>query len=364
MKVGFPARSSDAHLPRSGQAYSSLLRAGDRISLYVERRVGQVLVIRVGSQLIRARLNGDVHPGNWYRATVVRPGPTLILRTTDSHPVPLDSAALARSHGLPAGAEAVIRAFVRSGLPLHGERLALAWRRVRTSSHLTTAERARIAAVLEEKGLLDSPPAFDRAIEAAGGAHEERQRHRPSDRNVSAQESEREPAETAETVEDAPLADSVRLAFEHANENTDLLQLINHRAGREANWIIVPLEFADEPHFSASVKLRMPLATRDLPNTDRGFVEAILDIRDEDRRWTFGIRPVEAAGGSIRVTLLAAPSQVGGNEDELRALFSPLRERLKALETLFDLRPMSKDSNDGFSHDEGESIIRRVESSA
>ncbi len=359
MKVGPPAGPSDAHLPRPGQAYPPLLRTGDRLSLYVERRVGQDLLVRIGSHLIRARLNGDVQPGNWYRATVSRPGPTVVLRTGDN-PVPLNPAALARSHGLPEGAEPVIRAFVRSGLPLQSERLALAWRRVRSSSHLTTTERSRIAAVLEDKGLLDSPTAFDRAIDAAGGGHEQRHSHRRSGRDDGTTESDDEPSDPEEAV---PLAESLRLAVERGNEKSDLLQLINHQAGRQENWIIVPLEFANAPQLSASLKIRMPLPAQDAPNASRTLTEAIVDVRHDDRRWTFGIRPTGDPEGSMRITLLAAPAEVGGDEDHLHAVLSPLRNRLEALKMLFYLRPMSKDSNDGFSHDERESILRHVDSS-
>ncbi len=325
--------------------------------MYVERRLGSTLLVRVGSQRIHARMNGDVQPGNWYRVMVVRSGPSLVLRTVESRPVPLDSAALARSHGLPAGAEAVVRAFVQSGLPLQNERLALAWRMVRSSSRLSISERARLAAVLEDKGLLGSRAVYDRAVAAAGGDHEQRRDQHARDQDDSAEERRHESASADDVV---ALAEGLRRAFGREDENGDLLQLINHRAGREENWVIVPLEFVDAPQFTASVKMRLPLPAAGSEGGPPGFAEAILDVRDEANRWTFGIRPAER---TLRVTLLAAPAEVSGSESDLRPALAPLERRLDALGLFFDLLPMSKDSNDGFSHDERPAIIRRVDSS-
>ncbi len=252
-------------------------------------------------------------------------------------------------HGLPEGdAEAVVRAFVRSGLPLQSERLALAWLRVRSATRLSIPERARMAAILEDKGLLDSSALWQRAMAALSGDGGSRDRRKRDDR----------PPERH-------LSDEIRKAFEGRDEADDPLQIVNHSAGRDDHWVVVPLELDGTPGFSAVVKMRFP--RHPIGGGVGGgavcgtFTDALLDIRDGQRRWTFGLVP---SGEELRVVLLGVPSQTAGATEELDAVLAPLRDRLSALGASFSVRLVSQEANDGFSFADAPDIMRAVDSSA
>mgnify|MGYP006290489769 CR=1 FL=1 len=339
--------------------------------------------MRIGTRVLTARVQGDVRPGGVYRAEVVSTGRTLVLRTLERPAERLDAGALARSHGLPSGhdSEAVIRAFVRSGLPLQAERLALALRRVRSSPRLTVAERARLAAVLEDKGLLDANAAWDRAVVGAGGGSSDDERGGADERGRGAGEhndpdrrgsDDRHDSDASDPAQDAPGespqqpaigAAEVEGAFRAGPEADDLLQLVNHRAGRDDTWVLVPIEFGSGVDLSASVRMRLrhPSGSAATGGAASGgqprFLEAVLDVRSAGGRWTFAIHP---AGGSLRVNVLATP---GASELEAPP-WSELAERLGRLGIDFDHSLMSKDSNDGFSTEESAAIIQSIDSRA
>ncbi|MFW5776757.1 MAG: hypothetical protein ACOCZB_05665 [Spirochaetota bacterium] len=389
MKVGpFPNGQFPSHFNRTG---SFSLRAGQTVRLLVEGRRGDALLVRIGTRVLTARVQGDVRPGGVYRAEVVSTGRTLVLRTLERPAERLDAGALARSHGLPSGpeSEAVIRSFVRSGLPLQAERLALALRRVRSSPRLTVAERARLAAVLEDKGLLDANAAWDRAVVGAGGgsSHDERGgtdergrdagEHNEPDRRGS---DDRHDSDSSDPAPDAPGnspqepaigAADVEAAFRAGPEADDLLQLVNHRAGRDDTWVMVPLEFGPGVDLSASVRMRLRHPTGAAATGGSGatgaaasgaqpyFLEAVLDVRSAGGRWTFAIHPT---GGSLRVNVLAEPTAPDGTYDA--PPWSELARRLARLGIDFDHGLMSKDSNDGFSTEESAAIIESIDSRA
>lgn len=378
MKVG-PFSSGHFH-SRSQTEASSSLRAGQIVRLVVEGRRGDALSVRIGTRVVRARVQGDVRPGGAYRAEVVSTGRTLVLRTLERPTEPLDAAALARAHSLPAGtdSEAVVRAFVRSGLPLQAERLALALRRIRSSQRLSVAERARLAAVLEDKGLLDAQEAWDRAVVGAGGgsADEKRDGARGDDAPSGGRDDQQgrdTPAEQADDPSDGSSdaadlvigVDDLREAFRAGGEADDVLQLVNHRRGREDAWILVPIEFRGDVDLHASVRLRLrhPSAVN-APGEPPRFLEAVLDVRSEGRRWTFAIRP---SGDSLRVNALASPEVAADSPSGGTGGGPPwdeLAERLRQIGIDFDHTLMSKDSNDGFSTEESVAIIQSIDSRA
>lgn len=367
---------------------SSSLRAGQTVRLVVEGRRGDALLVRIGTRVLTARVQGDVRPGGVYRAEVVSTGRTLVLRTLERPAERLDAGALARSHGLPSGhdSEAVIRAFVRSGLPLQAERLALALRRVRSSTRLTVAERARLAAVLEDKGLLDANAAWERAVVGAGGGSSDGERGGADERDRGAGEhndpdrrgsDDRHDSDASDPAQDAPGdspqqpaigAAEVEAAFRAGPEADDLLQLVNHRAGRDDTWVLVPIEFGSGVDLSASVRMRLRHPSGGTGGAAAGgqprFLEAVLDVRSAGGRWTFAIHP---AGGSLRVNVLATPgaSELEATDGTVEAPpWSELAERLGRLGIDFDHSLMSKDSNDGFSTEESAAIIQSIDSRA
>ncbi len=368
---------------------SSSLRVGQTVRLVVEGRRGDALLVRIGTRVLTARVQGDVRPGGVYRAEVVSTGRTLVLRTLERPAGPaerLDAGALARSHGLPSGhdSEAVIRAFVRSGLPLQAERLSLALRRVRSSPRLTVAERARLAAVLEDKGLLDANAAWDRAVVGAGGGSSDDGRDGADERGRGAGEhndpdrrgsDDRHDSDASDPAQDAPddspqqpaiAAAEVETAFRAGPEADDLLQLVNHRAGRDDTWVLVPIEFGSGVDLSASVRMRLrhPSGGGAASGAQPRFLEAVLDVRSAGGRWTFAIHP---AGGSLRVNALATPgaSELDASDRTVDAPpWSELAERLGRLGIDFDHSLMSKDSNDGFSTEESAAIIQSIDSRA
>ena len=343
--VPTPPRPVDGRVsPPRSPASSLSLRPGDRLHVYVEGRSGGFYTLRVGSHLLKAGFQTDLRPGTWYYAEVVRSGSTTLFRTLEQRPATMDWAALARMHSLPQGdAESVVRAFVQSGLPLQSERLALAWLRVRSTTRLSLPERARLAAVLEDKGLLDAPTLWERAVAAASGDAGNHDRRdggsRPRERR---------------------LAEEIPKAFEGREEADDPLQLVNHAAGRGEHWIVVPLEFEGASDFSATVKMRFPRHTEG-GGASGSFIDAVLDIRDAERRWTFGLIPL---GDELRVVVLAFPEDTARAKTELARVLAPLQDRLRALGADFSVRLVPSEANDGFSLDDAPDIMRAVDGSA
>lgn len=343
--------------------------------LAVEGRRGDALFVRIGTRLLQARVQGDVRPGGVYRAEVLSTGRTLVLRTLERPAERLDLPALVRAHSLPPGAdsEAVVRAFIRSGLPLQAERLALALRRVRSSQRLSVAERARLAAVLEDKGLLDAQEAWSRAIVGSGGGMADEERGGPGRHDTPGGKRDGDGGEQdggdaaagesdeASAPEEQVGSGEVREAFRAGSEAGDVLQLVNHRSGRDGAWILVPIEFSGDVDLSASVRMRLrhPSAAHASGEQPR-FLEAVLDVRSEGRRWTFAIHP---AGESLRVNLLAAPENASGGSDG-EPPWNELSDRLQRIGIDFDTALMSKDSNDGFSTEESPDIIQSIDSRA
>jgi len=349
------------------------MKSGDTLRVFVEGRRGSELSVRAGGLRFRARIAGDVAPGRWYRVEVVSTGRTTVLRTLERPPAPVDFGSLTRAHGLPRGdAEAVVRAFVHSGLPLQSDRLALAWRRVSASERLSLAERARLAAVLEDKGLLDSVTVWERAVQSVSGgtqgSHGETRGDVPDeergdegrddqDDRDGAGDDETDPVSTSS--DDVGIAASdIRAAFSATHDPSDALQLLNHSRGRLGNWVVIPLEFGGAKDFSAALKMRLPPGEA---TGRRSFVEAVLDIRAGADRWTFGLIPGEVG---VRVVGLAVPESRRNDSSGAQTLLEPLRERLSGLGIDFHTRIMSNASNDGFSTDDETAILRTVDSRA
>ncbi len=341
------------------------------------------MLVRIGTRVLHARVQGDVRPGGTYRAEVVSTGRTLVLRTLERPAERLDATALARAHSLPPGSdsEAVVRAFVRSGLPLQAERLALALRRVRSTLRLSVAERARLAAVLEDKGLLDAREAWDRSIVGAGGGTDDGRREEESGGRDRRSSGDRRRGTSDDEVDRGKPIDQAGLpteanehpeggvevseAFRPGDHADDVLQLVNHRSGREDAWILVPIEFAEGADLHASVRMRLRHPSEPgAADEPARFLEAVLDVRSGGQRWTFGIRPI---GESLRVNALAAPQRAGESSPSGGGGGPPwdeLAERLQRIGIDFDLTLMSKDSNDGFSTEESADIIQSIDSRA
>jgi hypothetical protein len=320
--------------------------------------------------------------------------------------------ALARSHGLNSvEGEAVLAGFIRTGLPLAPDRLQLAMRRLRSAERLTVAERARLAAILEDKGLLDSDVLWERAVEAAGG---EMRRDDPGSRGGDRDEGERfqshdddpegsgderedqgdEAQDRRDEVQDArdagqdrsgqesggeegrdpgsdrgeglaravpSLAEGLRRMLTTESPLWNALQLINHRRGRGDQWVVVPLRFRGADDFRASLRIRGGLDQRADTPDQVTFREAILDVHDGDERWTFSLTNVD---DRMAVTVLEVPEAVIAGDDVPAELFQPLEAALGEHGVAFHHRLMSKDSNDGFSSQDVPAIIRSVDSRA
>lgn len=365
------------------------------MDLFVEGREGRSLRVRVGSLRFTARLQGDVRPGAWYRAVVTRSGSATVFKTVERAPSPVDVSTLARSHGLNSvEGEAVLEGFIRTGLPLASDRLQLAMRRLRSAERLSVSERARLAAILEDKGLLDSDVLWERAVEAAGGEmrrddtgrregdRDGGERTGPHDDDSEGSGDEREDeGDASQDPRDEPqgreapagdrggglvraapaLAEGLRRIFTTESPLRHALQLINHRRGRGDQWVVVPLRFHGTDEFRASLRIRGGLEQRAGAPEQVTFREAILDVHDGDERWTFSLTNGE---GRMTVTVLEVPEAVVAGDDVPSDLFLPLEEALDEHGIAFHHRLMSKDSNDGFSSQDVPAIIRSVDSRA
>ncbi len=348
----FTGQSAQIH-PQSQNSLNSLAR-GVPLRVFVEEvGAGGSVVLRLGGRRVLATTQFPLRKGEWY---IVRPqkiAGRLSLRLESQVSRAVMSPEIARSAGMPDNAisEAIVRAFLRTGLPLLPDHLQRVYRRVLSASkgqRRDAKELARLEALAERKGLFFDDDLWE-LIGSLGGRG---QSDGGGDTGADARSREKgdgfgrsgEPNES-----------DVRAAFRLSAEADHPIQLFNHVVGEGDHWVIIPIEVPGTD-LQASLRIRIPrgyaLGTdRSLPSVR----EAVLVVTNGGSRWLFGLRPT---GTGLRVVHLSQSEAKG----EISGL-GELAARLSDLGIRFDEATLLPWSDDGFSQSDGLDIMTSVDSS-
>ncbi|MBU8914411.1 MAG: hypothetical protein KOO61_10340 [Spirochaetales bacterium] len=347
----FTGQSAQIHL--SSQSNLRSLSPGAAVRVFVEDiGAGGSVVLRLRGRLVPATTPFPLRKGEWY---VVRPQQTagrLSLRLESQVSRAVMSAEIVRSAGMPddAIAEAVVRAFLRTGLPVLPDRLQRAYRRVLSASKGSrhAKELARLEALAERKGLF-----FDDLLVVSGSPGSHSWSYGSGDpgshgrREVEGDEAERS---------SEPNEDDIRASFRLSTDADHPLQLFNHVVGEGDHWVVIPIS-APGSDLQASLRIRIPRgyalgSDRSLPAVR----EAVLVVTRDGSRWLFGLQPT---GSGLRVVLLSQPDGTA----EIAGL-GELAGRLDALGIRFDQDTLTAAADDGFSQTDAADILTSVDSSA
>jgi len=335
------------------QSQTSLrsLAQGASIRVFVEDiGAGGSVVLRIGGQRVLATTPFPLRKGEWY---VVRPQKVagrLSLRLESQVSRVVLSAEIARSAGMPDDAisEAVVRAFLRTGLPLLPGRLQRAYGRVLSASRgrrRDAKEVARLESLAERKGLIFEDDILD-LIGSLGGRGRSHGGDQPGD-HAQPETNGKESGQSRPSN-----ADGVRAAFRLSAEADHPIQLFNHVVGEGDHWVVVPID-APGTDMHASLRIRIPrgyaLGTdRNLPAVR----EAVLVVTTNESRWLFGLQP---SGSGLHVVLLSRPDSSADT--------AHLAARLAEMGIRFDQGTLSARFDDGFSQTDAADIMTSVDSS-
>lgn len=335
----------------TSQSSLRLFPPGGSVRVFVDAIAADGSVtLRVGAHRIAATTAFPLRPGAWYTVHPRSQDGRIELRLDAHLSRARTTAEIVRSSGLPADAvsDAVVRAFLRSGLPLQTSRLRKVYARVRSLSkehRRSVEETARITSLAERKGL-------DLDGEALGGICSVAGRH-PGDYHGGSRGRGQSGGRDRGPMTPGKCEKMVRESFRLSSEAEHPLQLFNHIVGEGDHWVIVPIVTADST-LAATLRIRIPRAYALGTDRSGGSVrEAVLVVTSGVQRLQFGIQP-SGDGWRLSVPQGGFP----GNERE----FDALRGHLAALGVEIG-RPRESDAEDGFSHGAGSDIIMSVDSS-
>ena len=347
----FTGQSTQIH-PRS-QSNLRSLSPGVAVRVFVEDiGAGGSVVLRLGGRRVLATTLFPLRKGEWY---VVRPQQAagrLSLQLESQVSRAVMSAEIARSAGMPNDAisDAVVRAFLRTGLPLFPDRLHRAYRRVFSASkgQRDAKELARLEALAERKGLF-----FDDLWDVTGsfGGHSRSDGSGDPGAHGRPQAGGGEHERSGE-----PDESDVRASFRLSTEADHPIQLFNHVVGEGDHWVVIPIN-APGGDLRASLRIRIPRgyalgSDRSLPAVR----EAVLVVTRDESRWLFGLQPT---GSGLRVVLLSQPE----GTTKIPGL-GELAGRLDDLGISFDQDTLTAVADDGFSQTDAPDILTSVDSSA
>ncbi len=350
--VRFKGQSVQIHL-KSQDTLGSLTE-GVSLRVFVEKvGAGGSVVLRMGGRRILATTPFPLRKGEWY---VVRPQQVagrLSLRLESQVSRGVVPAEIVRSAGMSDDAisEAVVRAFIRSGLPLLPVRLQRVYRKVLSVSrgrHRDVKEIARLEALAERKGLVFGDDLRE-VIGSQGG------RGRWEGGGDSGAQGSREAKGEGAGRSVEPKDSDVRGSFRLSAEADHPIQLFNHVVGEGDHWVVVPID-APGTDLQASLRIRIPRGYA--LGTDRSLPavrEAVLVVTYEGSRWLFGLQPT---GSGLRAVLLSQPrgrANLSGLGD--------LAVRLGNLGIRFGHDELADESDDGFSQIDAPDIMTSVDSS-
>ena len=329
------------------QQSSSAFRIGKLTRVFAEHTAaGGSVVLRVGTVRVQATTLFPMRQGEWY---VVRPEYVrgqMTLRVEQHLPRLMVPSEIARQTGLPQSDAALnlVRAFVRTGLPLESARLQQVYRRVfgsRREDDGDSRERARLAAILERKGI----PADAALIGGIlGDAALTGDREQGRDRK-----------EHRDPPEERDVREAVHNAFRLDDEARSPLQLFNHLVGAGDHWVVIPIGMKGGR--VATLRIRVPrehalgISTKSYP-----YSEALLITEWEGERVVFAIVPSEKG---VNVTLLGEESKAPPS-----GLLAELRESMERIGGTLRTAEIARESHDGFSTADAPGIIASVDSSA
>ncbi len=221
------------------------------------------LVLHDGTRL-RVSLDKRLQTGQIYRArAVVRGNQTTVLQLVERNSG-TPEASRAAFLGLPEteASNATVRAFMAAGLPLEQTRLERVLRRVEKENRRSTlAERARLGAMLEEKGL-SGEQSWLYMLDVLGYAGYD---HHDGRRG------EEQPDEPAIETQ---LLSTIRFS----QDGDHPLQLFNHIIGPSSHWIVLPFAVRGTEYLSGTIRLQVEATTTDSFTRRLEFRQAIVDV--------------------------------------------------------------------------------------
>lgn len=363
----FTGQSTQLHL-RSENHLSSFPR-GVAVRVFVEEiGTGGSVVLRLKGKRVPATTAFPLRKGAWYVVRRQQAADRISLRIESKVSRTVMPAEIARSAGLPSDAisEAVVRAFIRTGLPLLPERLQHACKRVIAAfrgKHQRAGELARFEALSQRKGLFFGDDVAD-VVGWFGG-------HGPSDGGDSRDTRAASKGDGRKSGTPGNLtAAEVRRSFRLSAQADHPIHLFNHVVGEGDHWVVVPIN-APGCDLEASLRIRIPRGyalgnDRSLPAVR----EAVLLVLCGETRWLFGLQPT---GSGLRVVLLSRqgvegskpePGDLADSLGDFANGLDDLANRLRDAGMTFDLDPLSASSDDGFSQTDGPDIITSVDGSA
>lgn len=367
----FSGTSSFIQLRNPGRLAS--LAGGRTLRVFVEDvGAGGSVVLRIAGKRFHAVTSLGLRKGEWYLARSHPSHGQIRLKVVQQVPRPVQIAELARSADLPADgiSEAVVRAFLRSGLPLDSGRLTRAYRRL--SSRLKDDPRrmrelARLDAITAKKGLemdIETLTAILDPGHPSGGEHSSGDTRRRENDDDSGGEM------SSDRVEQR-----VRGAFAMTDDPDHPLQLFNHTVGEGEHWVIIPIRVPGSM-LEASLRLRIPRARAlgiggrpgggggDAARVETPSMEpdaGVLAVGDGVRQWRFALR---LGPGERHVRIAGDEFPAGsGDAQRLRSVLNDLGYSLKLDEEAGDAH-YDPGAEDGFSLAGSEDIMTSVDSSA
>ncbi|MEE8441661.1 MAG: hypothetical protein V3S41_08075 [Spirochaetia bacterium] len=350
--VRFMGQSAQIHL--KSQDNLRALSEGGSLRVFVEKvGAGGSVVLRIEGRRILATTQFPLRKGQWYVMRPQQVAGRLSLRLESKVSRLVMPAEIVRSAGMSDDAisEAVVRAFIRSGLPLLPARLQRAYRKVLSVSrgrHREVKELARLEALAEGKGLVFEDDLWD----VIGSYGSRGQQDGGGDSGAHARRGAKGVG-GGRSVE--PKESDVRGSFRLSAEADHPIHLFNHVVGEGDHWIVVPID-APGADLQASLRIRIPRGYA--LGTDRSLPavrEAVLVATCEGSRWVFGLQPT---GSGLRAVLL---SQSDGRANV--SGLSDLAVRLGNLGIRFDHDRIAVQLDDGFSQNDAPDIMTSVDSS-
>jgi len=311
----------------------------DEVRLVFVERVGPggSVILRFGGRRLSATTSFPLRAGETYEVRSEVEGRQVLLRVLAQVPRSVAATEVAESLGMQPGllSEAVVRAFLRSGLALEKAKLNVSVRKVAAARNgkVRESEFARLDALAARKGL---DLTEGELLALLGG--------------WTSNEDEGEPGERREKKQltRMPTEQDVRRSFGAGPSASHALHYFNHIVGDGDHWIIVPLRVA-ESGLSASLRIRIPRGGALGVGPADAFREAALIVEVRNSRWVFSLRPKH---GGIQAAFVSGPE---GGEDALQR---------SGLGIAVETESVRRDGgHDGFSWAEGADIMKSVDSS-